>query len=105
MVEKLTDQNFDQEIQNSEIPVLVDFWAEWCGPCRSFAPILAEFAEQMEGKIKVAKLNIEENPDIASKMAIRSIPTLLLFKEGKIVATKVGFLTKEVIASWVKEYI
>lgn len=105
MVQELTDQNFDKEIQNSKIPVLVDFWAEWCGPCRSFAPILAEFAEQMKDKVKVAKLNIEDNPEIASKMAIRSIPTLLLFKEGKIVDTKVGFVTKEVIASWVKQYI
>lgn len=105
MVKELTDQNFDKEIQDSKIPVLVDFWAQWCGPCVSFAPVLAEFAEQMKGKVEVAKLNIEDNPEVASKMGIRSIPTLLLFKEGKMVATKVGFVTKEVISSWIKEYI
>jgi len=105
MVKELTDQNFDKEIQDSKIPVLVDFWAQWCGPCVSFAPVLEEFAEQMKDKIKVAKLNIEDNPEVASKMGIRSIPTLLLFKEGKMIATKVGFVTKEVIISWVKEYI
>lgn len=105
MVQELTDQNFDKEIQDSKIPVLVDFWAQWCGPCVAFAPVLTEFAEQMKGKIKVAKLNIEDNTEIASKMGIRSIPTLLLFKEGQMVATKVGFVTKEVIHSWIKEYI
>ena len=89
---KLTDKNFDHQTKNKV--VLVDFWAEWCGPCKMIAPILDEIATEYEGKLTIAKLNIDENPATAPKFGIRGIPTLLLFKNGAVAATKVGALSK-----------
>ncbi|MBH1930655.1 thioredoxin TrxA [Serratia rubidaea] len=90
----LTDDSFAAEVLNAEGPILVDFWAEWCGPCKMIAPILNEIAEEFDGKLTISKLNIDENPATAPKYGIRGIPTLLLFKNGEVAATKVGALSK-----------
>ncbi|MEQ9915217.1 thioredoxin TrxA [Pectobacterium aroidearum] len=90
----LTDDSFGTKVLQSEGAILVDFWAEWCGPCKMIAPILDEIAEEFEGKLTVTKLNIDENPATAPKYGIRGIPTLLLFKNGEVAATKVGALSK-----------
>ena len=86
----LTKENFDSEVLNSEIPVMVDFWAQWCGPCRAVAPIIDEIAEEYDGKIRVGKLNVDEEGEIAARFRIMSIPTILLFKDGKVVEKIVG---------------
>lgn len=90
----LTDDSFDAELSASDLPVLVDYWAEWCGPCKMIAPILDEVAGEYAGRLKVAKLNIDENPNTPPKFGIRGIPTLMLFKNGEVAATKVGALSK-----------
>jgi thioredoxin 1 len=98
---KVTDASFEADVINSSEPVVVDFWAEWCGPCRMIAPALEEIAAEMKGKVKVAKLNVDENPGVAAKFGIRSIPTLLIFKDGKTVATKVGAGPKTELSRWI----
>ncbi|AYZ31053.1 thioredoxin TrxA [Serratia sp. FDAARGOS_506] len=90
----LTDSSFEADVLKAEGPILVDFWAEWCGPCKMIAPILDEVAEEFEGKLTITKLNIDQNPATAPKYGIRGIPTLLLFKNGEVAATKVGALSK-----------
>ena len=90
----VTDITFDSEVLKGEVPVLVDFWAEWCGPCKMIAPILDEIATEYDGKVKVAKLNIDDNPGTPPQFGIRGIPTLMLFKNGKVAATKVGAVSK-----------
>ncbi|MGL4860443.1 MAG: thioredoxin TrxA [Enterobacteriaceae bacterium] len=90
----LTDSSFAADVLKAEGPVLVDFWAEWCGPCKMIAPILDDIANEYAGKVQVAKLNIDQNPATAPQYGIRGIPTLLLFKDGAVVATKVGALSK-----------
>lgn len=97
----VTDETFENEILNSESPVLVDYWADWCGPCKMIAPILDEIADEYEGKLKVAKLNIDENPQTPPKYGIRGIPTLMIFKGGNVEATKVGAVSKSQLAAFI----
>lgn len=97
----ITDDSFEQEVLNSDTPVLVDYWAEWCGPCKMIAPVLEEIADEYEGKLKVCKLNIDENEQTPPKFNIRSIPTLMLFKNGNVDATKVGALSKSQLAAFI----
>ncbi|MGN0443967.1 MAG: thioredoxin [Acutalibacteraceae bacterium] len=91
----LTNDNFEEEVLKSDIPVLVDFWATWCGPCKMVAPVVAEIAEENAGKIKVGKVNVDEQPELTSAFKISSIPTLMVFKGGKITAMEVGYRDKE----------
>jgi thioredoxin 1 len=100
--EKVTDASFDSDVLASGLPVVVDFWAEWCGPCRMIAPALEEIAGEMASQIKVVKLNIDENPDTAMKFGVRSIPTLILFKDGKPAAMQVGAAPKGKLTDWIK---
>ena len=100
---QLTDAAFDTDVINSALPVLVDFWAEWCGPCKMIAPILSEVAEEYAGKVIIGKLNIDENSGTPPKFGIRGIPTLLLFKNGAVAATKVGALSKAQLQSFLDE--
>ena len=98
----ITDSSFDEEIKNSQLPILVDFWAEWCGPCKQIGPILEDIGETKKDKLKILKLNIDENPQTPQKFGVRGIPTLMLFKEGKLVDTKVGSLPKNMLESWLE---
>src|SRR5208337_239842 len=98
---KVTDASFDTDVIKSDEPVVVDFWAEWCGPCRMIAPALEEIATELKGKVKIAKLNVDENPGVAGKYGIRSIPTLMIFKGGKNVATKIGAGPKNELSRWI----
>ena len=102
---KATDASFEADVLKSETPVVVDFWAEWCGPCRMIAPHLDAIASELGGKVTIAKVNIDENPEIASQVGIRSIPTLMVFKGGKHVNTKVGAGSKGDIQKWIESSI
>jgi len=97
----VTDDTFEAEVVNAEGPVLVDYWADWCGPCKMIAPILDEIAEEYDGKLKVAKLNIDENPNTPPKFGIRGIPTLMIFKGGNVEATKVGAVSKSQLTAFI----
>ena len=97
----ITDATFEEEVLNSEDPVLVDYWAEWCGPCKMIAPVLEEIAEEYAGKLKIAKLNIDDNAETPPKYGIRGIPTLMLFKGGNVEATKVGAVSKSQLSAFI----
>lgn len=97
----ITDATFENEILEASVPVLVDYWADWCGPCKMIAPILDEIAAEYDGKLKIAKLNIDQNPATPPKFGIRGIPTLMLFKNGDVAATKVGALSKSQLTAFI----
>ena len=102
---RVSDQSFDEDVLNASRPVLVDFWAEWCGPCKMIAPALEEIATEMSGQLTVAKMNIDDNPLTPQKYGVRGIPTMMLFKDGQVAATKVGALPKTQLADWVQSVI
>lgn len=99
----VTDQNFQSEVLNSAEPVIVDFWAEWCGPCKMMSPIVDEISNELQGKVKVVKINIDENPNIPTQYGIRGIPTFIVFKGGQAVETKVGGMSKSQFTEWVNK--
>ena len=99
------DNQFEELVVNNEKPVLCDFWAEWCGPCKQISPILEELAVDLKDKVEIAKINIDQNPEIPSKYGIMSIPTLMLFNNGEVVGTQVGLLQKNDLEIWIKEKI
>ena len=104
-IKNCNENDFENEVLKSSLPVIVDFWAEWCGPCKMLTPILEELSNEMKNEINVVKVNLDENQDLAMKYSIRSIPTLLLFKEGHLIDTKVGLLPKNEIVTWLKSKI
>lgn len=101
MPSKVTDASFEKDVLNSSKPVLVDFWAEWCTPCRQIAPALDELSTELGSKISIAKINIDENPNVPMKYGVKSIPTLMIFKGGQVAATKVGALSKQRLKEWI----
>jgi thioredoxin 1 len=104
-IQRVTDDTFEPEVLKSETPVLVDYWAEWCGPCKSIAPILDEVAKEYEGRLKIAKINVDENQQTPAKFGIRGIPTLMLFKNGNVEATRVGALSKSQLTAFLDSNI
>lgn len=102
---KVSDDSFEADVLKSGRPVLVDFWAEWCGPCRMIGPSLEDIAKEMDGKLKVVKVNIDENPMAPTRYGVRSIPTLLLFKNGQVAATKIGAEPKQKLVSWINTVV
>ena len=104
-IKNCNENDFENEVLKSNLPVIVDFWAEWCGPCKMLTPILEELSNEMKKEINIVKVNLDENQDLAMKYSIRSIPTLLLFKEGNLIDTKVGLLPKSEIVTWFKSKI
>jgi len=104
-VNHVSDNSFDQDVLKSDVPVLVDYWAEWCGPCKMIAPILDEVSRDYDGRVQVAKLNVDDNQEVAAKFGIRGIPTLMLFKQGEVVATKVGALSKSQLTQFLDSHL
>ena len=101
----VTDDTFEAEVKNSDIPVVVDFWAEWCGPCKQIGPALEELSAEYEGKVKIAKINVDENPNSPAQLGVRGIPALFLFKDGQVVSNKTGAAPKAALAGWINESI
>ena len=102
---KVTDDTFEAEVTNSDIPVVVDFWAEWCGPCKQIGPALEELSDEYDGKVKIVKINVDENPNSPAQMGVRGIPALFLFKDGQAIANKTGVAPKAALADWINASI
>ena len=102
---KVTDDTFTAEVTNSNIPVVVDFWAEWCGPCKQIGPALEELSDEYEGKVKIVKINVDENPNSPAQMGVRGIPALFLFKDGQVISNKTGAAPKAALKSWIDDAI
>ena len=105
LVKEITDENFDDEVTNSDKPVLIDFWAEWCGPCKQFGPALEELSTEYEGKVKIAKVDVDTNPNAAASMGVRGIPALFIFKDGEVVSNRAGAAPKAALQSWIDDSI
>ena len=103
--QQVTDAQFEQEVLKSNVPVLVDFWAEWCGPCKMIGPALEEISEELADKVTIAKINIDENPDAPGQYGVRGIPTMILFKNGEVAATKVGAAPKSALKGWIESVL
>lgn len=101
----VTDATFDEEVKNSDIPVVVDFWAEWCGPCKMIGPALEELSDEYAGRIKIAKVNVDENPTSPMTLGVRGIPALFMFKDGEVVSNKTGAAPKSALEDWIKEAV
>jgi thioredoxin 1 len=101
----INENNFEKEVVKSSLPCLVDFWAEWCGPCKNLAPILDEISNELKEKVKIGKINIDDNQELAAKFSIRSIPTMILFKDGNSIDTKVGLPPKKELLDWIETKI
>ena len=101
----ITDASFEADVLNSDTPVLVDFWAEWCGPCKMIGPSLEEISEELAGRLIIAKLNIDDHPEMPGKLGVRGIPTMMLFKNGKMVADKVGSAPKSALKGWIESVL
>ena len=101
----VTDATFDAEVRKSAVPVVVDFWAEWCGPCRQIGPALEEIAAEMRGRVKIVKVNVDENPESPALLGVRGIPALFLFKDGQVVSNKIGAAPKAALANWINASI
>lgn len=101
----VTDATFEAEVVNSDVPVVVDFWAEWCGPCKMIGPVLEELSTELEGKVKIAKVDVDSNPNSAASMGVRGIPALFIFKDGKVVSNRAGAAPKAALQSWIEESI
>jgi thioredoxin 1 len=105
IIQQVTDDTFEPDVLKSDVPVLVDYWAEWCGPCKAIAPMLEEVAKEYSGKIKVAKVNVDENQELAKKYNVRAIPTLMLFKDGNVQASKLGMMSKPQLTAFLDSNI
>ncbi len=101
----VTDETFDAEVRNADIPFVVDFWAEWCGPCKQIGPTLEELSVEFDGKVKIVKVNVDENPNSPAQLGVRGIPALFLFKNGEVVSNKTGAAPKAVLQSWIESEV